>query len=105
MVYGSNCIHKAINIARRLRIGMPGWVAQQSADVIATNKMELSTHCARIARTCSDMAFIHGVRFQHVSVAVFTAGIPKHTRTIISANPREENHGEDCSSVSSRSGL
>ncbi|CAE7903334.1 aurkb-a [Symbiodinium microadriaticum] len=31
-------------------IGMPGWVAQQSANVVASNKMELSTHCARIAR-------------------------------------------------------
>ena len=43
---------------------MPGWVAQQSANVVASNKMELSTHCARIARTCSNMAFMHGVRLQ-----------------------------------------
>ncbi|CAE7762002.1 aurkb-a [Symbiodinium sp. CCMP2592] len=42
-------------LAKKIRLepgvlGMPGWVPQQSADVVATNKMELSTHCARIAR-------------------------------------------------------
>ena len=33
-----------------LRIGMPGLVPQQSANIAPNNKMDLATHCARIAR-------------------------------------------------------
>ncbi|CAE7364578.1 aurkb-a [Symbiodinium pilosum] len=40
-------------------IGMPGLVPQQSANIAPNNKMDLATHCARIARKIMEKSDIH----------------------------------------------